>query len=77
MSELEYYMGLPYRLEIIPDKEEGGYVINYPDLPGCMSCADTKEDIWYMAEDAKKAWLAAALEDGYEIPLPTAEKIPA
>ena len=26
MKTLEYYMNLPYRLEIIPDTDEGGYV---------------------------------------------------
>ncbi len=25
MKTIEYYMSLPYRMEIIPDKEEGGY----------------------------------------------------
>ena len=77
MTKLDYYMKIPYRLEIIPDKEEGGFVISYPELPGCISCAETKEEIWHMAEDAKKAWLMAALEAGYEIPLPVAEKISA
>ena len=32
MKTLEEYMALPYRLEIIPDPDEGGFVGTYPDL---------------------------------------------
>lgn len=68
---LDYYMGLPYRMEIIPDTEEGGYTAWYPDLPGCLTCAETILDVVANAQDAKKAWLEAALEDGVEIPEPS------
>ena len=34
-QELNYYMNLWYRMEIVEDKDEGGYVLSYPDLPGC------------------------------------------
>ena len=33
MRTFEEYMALPYRLEIIPDTDEGGYVVSYPELP--------------------------------------------
>ena len=68
---IEYYMSLPYRLEIIPDTVEGGYAARYPDLPGCITCADTIEDVFSNAEDAKRACLEAALEDGIEIVEPS------
>ena len=31
MKTIEYYMKLPYKLEIFPDPDEGGYVASYPD----------------------------------------------
>ena len=31
MKTIDYYMGLPYKLEIVPDVEEGGYVARYPE----------------------------------------------
>lgn len=71
MKTIDYYMGLPYRMEIIPDTEEGGFTAKFPDLPGCLTCADTIEDLIAGAEDAKKEWLAAALEDGVEIAEPS------
>lgn len=34
MKTADYYMSLPYKVEIIPDTVEGGYVAMYPELPG-------------------------------------------
>ena len=72
---IEYYMSLPYRLEIVPDTEEGGYGARYPELPGCITCAETLEDVIKNAEDAKRAWLLACLEDNIEIPEPAEESV--
>lgn len=67
---IEYYMGLPYRLEIVPDTDEGGFTAYYPELPGCATCGETAESVLANALDAKKTWLTAALEDGYKISEP-------
>ncbi len=32
------YMELSYRMEIVENKDEGGFVISYPDLPGGVTC---------------------------------------
>jgi len=40
-KSLDYYMGLPYTIEIIPDEDEGGYVARISELPGCLTQADT------------------------------------
>ena len=60
MKTLQEYLELPYKMELIPDTEEGGYVVSFPELPGCLTCADTIESAILQAEDAKKAWLEAA-----------------
>lgn len=73
MKTLEYYMSLPYRLEIIPDTIEKGYGARYPELPGCITCADTIEKAIANAQDAKREWLIAALEEGVTIPEPLKE----
>ena len=70
MKTIDYYMNLPYRLEIIPDTEEGGYVAAFPELPGCLTCAETIEDLIENAMDAKRVWLESELEMGAEIPEP-------
>lgn len=67
---IDYYLSLPYRLEIVPDTVEGGYGARYPELPGCITCADSLEEVVMNAEDAKRVWLEAALKDKVEIPEP-------
>ena len=73
MKTIDYYMSLPYHMEIIPDMEEGGYTAKFPDLPGCLTCAETIEDLMESAQDAKKTWLTAAIEDGIEIAEPDSD----
>jgi len=67
MKTLNEYLKLPYRMEIVEDQEEGGFVVSYPDLPGCISCGETIADAVANAADAKRAWLEAALEEGIAI----------
>ena len=71
-KNLDYYLSLPYRMEVIPDTKEGGYAFRCPELPGCITCAETVEDGLHMVEDAKREWLSACLEDGTTIPEPDA-----
>ncbi len=70
MKTLSEYMKMPYRMEIIEDKEEGGFVVSFPDLPGCLTIGETVESAVANAQDAKKAWLEAALEEGIAISEP-------
>ncbi len=73
MKTMDEYMRLPYRMEIIPDPDEGGYAVRYPELPGCLTCGDTLDEAVRNAEDCKREWLTAALEEGVEIPEPARE----
>ena len=68
-KEIEYYMSLPYTIEIVPYKD-GGFFARIKELEGCMTEGDTKEEVLELLEDAKRVWLEAALEDDLEIPLP-------
>lgn len=70
MKTLEDYMRMPYRMEIVEDRDEGGFVISFPDLPGCITCGETIESAAANAMDAKRAWLEAALDDGIAIDEP-------
>ena len=70
MKTIEEYMKLPYRIELIPDVDEGGFVVTFPDLPGCLSTGETIEEAYKNAEDAKHEWLMSAMEDHLPIPEP-------
>ena len=69
-KRLEEYLALQYRFDVIADPE-GGWVIRFPDLPGCVTQVDDLAEIGAMAEDAKRTWIEGNLELGREIPMPT------
>lgn len=69
-KDLSYYMELPYHFEVQYDKKEGGYALYCPDLPGCMTCAETVEAGFAALEDTKRCWFEACLRDGTAIPEP-------
>lgn len=67
MKTLSDYMEMSYHMEIVEDKGEGGFVVSYPDLPGCITCGETVESAVANALDAKKAWIEVALEESIQI----------
>lgn len=71
-KNLKYYLGLSYKIEIIP-AEEGGYVAAIPDLPGCITQGETLEEAINMIQDAKETWLETALENNINIPIPVSD----
>jgi antitoxin HicB len=69
---VEEYLELPYTIEIVKDEgdEYSGWFARVVELPGCMTQADTFEELSEMIKDAMSAWIESALEDGVAIPLP-------
>lgn len=57
----------------LSEEEGGGYLVEFPDLPGCMSDGETIEDAIANSEDAKRCWIATMKEAGRPIPPPSAE----
>ena len=70
MKTIEDYLRMNYTMEVIEDPTEGGFVVSFPELPGCLTCGQTLENALANALDAKKSWLEAALEDGLVIQEP-------
>jgi len=75
-KDLNYYLSLPYSIEILrdDDEENPGWVAKVKDLPGCITQADSFEELGEMVEDAKRSWIKVALEDGISIPEPRIEE---
>ncbi len=65
-KQMEY----PFELRPLSDDEGGGWLISYPDLPGCMSDGESPEEAMVNGKDALSAWLKAAAEVGREVPDP-------
>lgn len=72
-KSLDYYLNLPYKVVLYP-AEEGGFVAEIPELPGCVSQGETVEEAWRMVHDAKRAWLETALEEGIPVPEPASDR---
>jgi predicted RNase H-like HicB family nuclease len=66
---LEYYMNLPYTIELVRDPGDPWF-IRVKELPGCMSHGDTPEEAVAMIREAMELWLEGALEHGDLIPEP-------
>jgi predicted RNase H-like HicB family nuclease len=58
---------------IVPLSEDdgGGYMITFPDLPGCMSDGETLEETLINGRDAFNSWIAAQVDMKRQIPAPT------
>lgn len=61
-------MKLVYPACFYPNKDNGGYAVEVPDLPGCVTGGPTLADAILMAEDAASGWVLDELEDGRPIP---------
>jgi antitoxin HicB len=69
---IEEYLTLPYTVEVYRDDSDGevGYMASVVELPGCLTQADTFAELEEMIQDAMRAWIETALENGQQIPEP-------
>jgi antitoxin HicB len=67
-KSLEYYLNLPYTIEITPD--DGAWFAQIKELRGCMTEVDEWDEIRPAIEDAKRLWLQLALDRNRPIPEP-------
>jgi len=51
--------------------EYEGISVEFPNLPGCLTCGDTEEEALRMAKDALELHLYGLEEDGEKIPNPS------
>ena len=66
-------MKLIYPAVFTPNEDEsGGYAVEFPDLPGCVTGGDDMAEAFFMAEDAASGWVLTELEDGQKAPEATA-----
>jgi predicted RNase H-like HicB family nuclease len=73
MRTAEEYLELPYRISLVPDRDDGGragWVAEIDELPGCLSQGSTPEEAVTRVREAMLDWVGAALEDGTTIPAP-------
>ncbi len=69
-NPLSYYLGLEYPFDVVAEPE-GGYVISFPDLPGCMTQVESLAEVGPMAEEARNLWIETAYDHGITISPPS------
>jgi antitoxin HicB len=67
MSDLAYAV----IVEPLPEAEGGGFLASAPDLPGCMTDAETPEAALAAIRGAIDEWIAEARRLGRAVPQPT------
>lgn len=53
---------------LIPDLEDGGYTVEVPSLPGCISEGDTEAEALENIKDAIQGYVESLEEDGLPVP---------
>ena len=61
----------PFLIRPLSEEEGGGFLIEYPDLPGCFSDGETPEEALRNGADAVKAYLGSCAATGDPVPKPS------
>lgn len=56
------------------EKEKHGFSVTFPDFPGCTTCGENLDEAVDHAHEALALYLEYFLEEGNELPEPTAKK---
>jgi antitoxin HicB len=69
---VEAYLKLPYTIEVVRDESTDytGWFARVLELPGCMTQADTFDEVDEMIQAAMRAWIETALEKKMAVPVP-------
>lgn len=71
-KDVEYYMQLPYAIEVqkISKEDGGGIFISIPLLKGCMSDGECISEAYENLQEAQREWIEDMLERNLPIPEP-------
>jgi predicted RNase H-like HicB family nuclease len=59
-----------YEMIVWWSDEDNAFVVDVPELPGCMAHGNTRTEAIANAEEAVACWVKTAKEDGVSIPEP-------
>jgi antitoxin HicB len=69
MKKIEY----PFTIRRLSKSEGGGWLVEFPDLPGCIADGATIEESVENGSDALRSWLATAKEFKDKVPAPSTQ----
>ena len=62
------------RYQALIEKDGSRYSVSFPDLPGCFSSGDTRDDAAENAREALSLYLEEARDPKWDVPKPKARK---
>ena len=71
MSKASAVDRYPFSIRPLPEEDGGGYLIEYPDLPGCASDGATLDEAVANGRDAVESYLASCKKHGDPVPKPS------
>ena len=66
---------LKYEIIIYWSEQDGHYIAEVPELPGCMADGETLEETLAMVQEVMKLWIETAEEDGMTVPQPKGRRL--
>src|SRR5262249_60128250 len=74
---IAHYLDLPYSVAVKPDRDgdDSNWSAAVEELPGCAAHGSTPDEAVDRLRPAMRTWLAAALEEGREIPAPARQAV--
>jgi predicted RNase H-like HicB family nuclease len=64
-----------YEIILYWSEEDGVFIAEIPELPGCNAHGDTQESALKNVSDAIQLWLDTARESGRAIPVPRGRRL--
>ena len=64
-----------YELIVFWSAEDEAFVVDVPELPGCMAHGATPAEAVASAQEAIALWLEVAREDGRAVPAPKGRRL--
>jgi predicted RNase H-like HicB family nuclease len=61
-----------HKMVVTCSEEDGAYIVDVPELPGCMADGKTRQEAVNNAEQVIKEWVDMAIEMGREASKPSA-----
>lgn len=71
-KNLNYYLNLDYTIRV-KENDDHSYFAEIEELPGCITEGKNRKEVFALIDDALKAWLETALEEGIKIPEPVSD----
>lgn len=66
---------LKYEIIIYWSEQDGHYIAEVPELPGCMADGETLEETLSMAQEVMRLWIETAADSGDPVPEPRGRRL--